>query len=202
MYDTNRETKVSADVSSYGLGSVLLQEWEEDWRPVAYMSHSLTQTEQRYAQVEKEALGLTWACERFRNFRIGRHIELETDHKPLLSLLGSQPLDALPPRIQRFRMRLMRYSYSITHVPGKSLWMADTLSRAPVKRDATPDEKEFLESTNIYVDMIIDSLPASMAYLEELKEQLAKDSVCGRVMQLCEEKWPAHSNSEPALKLY
>ncbi|XP_034075852.1 uncharacterized protein K02A2.6-like [Gymnodraco acuticeps] len=199
MYDRNRETKVSADGSSYGLGSVLLQKWEEDWRPVAYMSRSLTQTEQRY---EKEALGLTWACERFRNVLIGRHFELETDHKPLLSLLGSQALDALPSRIQRFQMRLMRYSYSITHVPGKSLWTADTLSRAPVKSDSTPDEKEFLESTNIYVDMIIDGLPASTAYLEELKEQLAKDSVCGRVMQLCEEKWPAHSNSEPAIKLY
>ncbi|KAK5906498.1 hypothetical protein CgunFtcFv8_002359 [Champsocephalus gunnari] len=121
MYDTNRETKVSADASSYGLGSVLLQKLEEDWRPVAYMSRSLTQTEQRDAQVENEVLGLTWNCERFRNFLIGRHFELDTDHKPLLSLLGSQALDALPPWIQRFRMGLMDYSYSITHVPGKSL---------------------------------------------------------------------------------
>ncbi|RXN31806.1 Transposon Ty3-G Gag-Pol poly [Labeo rohita] len=135
IYDPNRDRKMSADASSYGLGAVIMQRWQEGWNPIAYASRSLTQTEQRYAQVEKEALGLTWACERFRDFLIGKHFEMETDHKPLLSLLGSQALDALPPRFQRFKMRLMRYSYSIVHVPGKSLWVADTLSRTPVKQD-------------------------------------------------------------------
>ncbi|KAJ8356775.1 hypothetical protein SKAU_G00195690 [Synaphobranchus kaupii] len=102
---------------------------------------------------------------------------METDHKPLLSLLGSQPLDALPPRILRFRMRLMHYSYSIAHVPGKCLWTADTLSRAPMKKRETPDEKELFEDTNIYVDMIMENLPASTAYLDELREQLKWDNV-------------------------
>lgn len=202
MYDPSRDCKVSADASSYGLGGVLLQRWDEEWRPVAYASRSLTATEQRYAQVEKEALGLTWACERFRNFLIGKHFQMETDHKPLLSLLGAQTLDALPPRIQRFRMRLMRYSYSISHVPGKHLWTADTLSRSPVKAKETLQDKELLESTNIYVDMLMDNLPASNNFLEQLREELERDSVCARVMQLCEEGWPTHFNSEPALRLY
>ncbi|XP_051905587.1 uncharacterized protein K02A2.6-like [Hippocampus zosterae] len=202
MFDPNRESKVSADASSYGLGGVLLQKWEEEWRPIAYMSRSLTPTEQRYAQVEKEALALTWACERFRNFLIGKHFLMETDHKPLLSLLGSQALDALPPRIQRFRMRLMRYSYSISHVPGKCLWTADTLSRAPMERVETPADKELLEDTNIYADMVMENLPATTEYLGKLREQLRRDSVCARVMQLCTEGWPEHGPNEPALRLY
>uniref|UniRef100_A0A1A8B6K3 Integrase catalytic domain-containing protein n=1 Tax=Nothobranchius furzeri TaxID=105023 RepID=A0A1A8B6K3_NOTFU len=142
----------------------------------SYMSWSLTSTEQRYAQVEKEALGLTWTCERFRNFLIGKHFQLETDHKPLLSLLGSQALDTLPPRIQRFGMRLMRYSYSISHVAVKSMWTADALSRAPVTSKETTDEKELFEDTNIYVNTVVENLPASTAYLEELKDQLQRDS--------------------------
>lgn len=121
LYNANKPLKVSADTSSYGLGAVLLQRESEDWRPVAYALRSLTPVEQRYAQVEKEALGLTWACKRFRDFLIGQYFEMETDHKLLLSLLGAQELDTLPPRIQRFRMRLMRYAYTISHVPGKSL---------------------------------------------------------------------------------
>ena len=166
------------------------------------MSRSLTPTEQRYAQVEKEALGLTWACERYRDFLIGKHFQLETDHKPLLSILGTQALDALPPRIQRFRLRLMRYSYSISHVAGKCLWTADTLSRAPVERAETPAEKELFEDTNIYVDMVMENLSASTSYLAELRDELQRDSVCARVMQLCSEGWPAHGINEPALKLY
>uniref|UniRef100_A0A8C6PAY8 Gypsy retrotransposon integrase-like protein 1 n=1 Tax=Nothobranchius furzeri TaxID=105023 RepID=A0A8C6PAY8_NOTFU len=202
MYDPNRECKVSADASSHGLGGVLLQKWDEVWRPVAYMSRSLTPTEQTYAQVEKEALGRTWTCERFRNFLIGKHFQLETDHKPLLSLLGSQALKALPPRIQRFKMRLMRFSYSMSRVAGKCLWTADTLSRAPLERSETRADRELFEDTNIYIDMVIENLPVSTAYLEELRDQLQRDSVCAHVMQLCAEGWPTHGTNEPALRLY
>lgn len=201
-YDPNRETKVSADASSYGLGGVLLQKWGDAWRPVAYASRSLTQTEQRYAQVEKEALGLTWACERFKQFLIGIQFCLETDHKPLLSLLGAQALDLLPPRIQRFRMRLMRYTYSIVYAPGKTLWTADTLSRSPVTARISSEDTEFMESTNIYVDSIMDHLPVSASYLETLKEQLKADNVCSRVMTLCAEGWPGHTKQEPVLTNY
>ena len=61
LYDTKRETRISADSSSYGLGAVLLQKQSDNlWKPVAYASRALTSTEGRYAQVEKEALACTW----------------------------------------------------------------------------------------------------------------------------------------------
>ena len=69
---------------------------------------SLTETEQRYAQiVEKEALGMTWACERFQDYLLGMRFHVETDHKLLVPLLSSKHLDELPIRVQRFRLRLM-----------------------------------------------------------------------------------------------
>ncbi len=83
LYDANKPIKVSADASLYGLGAVLLQQEGDDWRPVAYASRSLTPVEQRYAQVEKEALGRTWAYERFRDFLICHHFVMETDQKTL-----------------------------------------------------------------------------------------------------------------------
>lgn len=110
---------------------------------------------------------------------------METDHKPLLSFLGGQELDTLPPHIQRFRMRLMRYSYKISHVPGKSLWTADTLSRAllPAVKESMDDE--LMESTNVYVDSIVEHLPASKSFLDNLRELLKSDSVCSNIMKMC-----------------
>lgn len=54
LHDINRETKISADASSYGLGGVLLQKQADGtWRPVCFMSRPLTPTEIRYVQIEK-----------------------------------------------------------------------------------------------------------------------------------------------------
>ena len=50
----------------------------------------MSETLKRYSQIEKEALAVTWACDKFANYIIGIHIIIETDHKPLLSLLNTK----------------------------------------------------------------------------------------------------------------
>ena len=121
LYDPAAPTKVSADASSHGLGAVLLQLADGSWKPISYASRSMSETERRYAQIEKEALAATWACEKFSNFLLGTHFQVETDHKPLVPLLCVKHLDTLPPRVLRFRLRLDRFSYDIKHILGKEL---------------------------------------------------------------------------------
>jgi len=151
---------VSADASSFGLDAVLMQRHME-WRPIAYISRSLSETEQSYAQVEKEALAVTWACERLSTYLLGLSFTIETDHKPLLALLRTKALDDLPPRVQRFRLRLLRFTYNITYVPGKALITADALSRAPVRRPLTEEEAQLEGEVQIFINMIRENLPAS-----------------------------------------
>ena len=65
---------------------------------------------------------------------------VETDHKPLVSLLSSKKiLDELSPRIHPFRIRLTRNRYPIARVPGTSLATADALSRAPSRTTSDRD---------------------------------------------------------------
>ena len=62
-YDTEKESRVSSDASSFGLGAVLMQKPSGEMRPVAYASRSMTEIERHYAQIDKEALAITWALE-------------------------------------------------------------------------------------------------------------------------------------------
>ena len=70
LYNLKSETKIATDASSYSLRVVLLQRHNptSDLRPVTFASSSLTETEHCYAQIEKEALAITWACEKFANY--------------------------------------------------------------------------------------------------------------------------------------
>ncbi|XP_029701916.1 uncharacterized protein K02A2.6-like [Takifugu rubripes] len=204
QYSPNRATKVAADASSFGLGGVLSQkQLSGEWRPVAFISRSMTEAECRYAQIEKEALALTWACERFQSYLIGMDFLIQTDHKPLISLLGSRALDDLPPRILRFRLRLLRFTYKIEHVPGKNLITADALSRAPIRAPLLPEEKQLEKDVGAYVNQVVEHLPASEGRLAQIRTAQDTDSVCNRLKNLVQNGWPDQRKAlTPELQLY
>ena len=127
----------------------------------------MSETEKR---IEKEALAVTWACDKFANDIIGIHIIIESDHKPLLSLLNTKHLEDLPPRIMRFRLRLARFSYSVVHSPGKLMYTADTLSRAP--RSIVDNDQTLEEETECIMEVTVNSLPATQKRLQEEKHRL------------------------------
>ena len=187
LYDPFLDTKVSADASSFGLGTVLSQKNSlSQWKPIAYASRSMSEVEKRYAQIEKEALAVTWACEKFSDYIIGKEILIETDHKPLVPLLSTKHLDNLPPRILRFRLRLARFCYTIHHIPGKLLYTADTLSRAPVGLPQESDQIQEKEAEQ-WVCAVIQSLPASQQRLQDYVKAQLNDPVCSTIRRFCAE---------------
>ena len=194
LYNPQAPTKVSADASSYGLGAVLMQKSGSSWKPIAFASRSMTETERRYAQIEKEALASTWACEKFSTYILGTKFLIETDHKPLVPLLGTKNLDSLPPRVLRFRLRLARFDYSITHVPGKLLYTADALSRAPSSADES--DTRLQEEAEALMEVCVAHLPANRERLEEYRSAQAADPICSTVINYCKRGWPENTHVE------
>ena len=99
-YNMNTEVTLQCDASEKGLGATLLQ----NGQPVAFTSRTLSQVEQRYAQIEKECLAIVFGCSKFSQYITGRDkITVESDHEPLQSIFEKSLL-AAPSRLQRMRL--------------------------------------------------------------------------------------------------
>lgn len=77
-----------------------LKKWKKkqddnSWQTFTYISRGLTDTKNHYAEIEKETPAVMWACERLTAYVQGLHFTLQTDHKPLGSLLIPRGLNDL-----------------------------------------------------------------------------------------------------------
>ena len=131
-YDPALPIIVSADASSIGIGATIAHKMPNNSiKVIAYASRSLSNAEKRYAQIEREALALIFAVTKFHRYICGRHFLLETDHKPLLRIFGSEK--GIPThtanRLQRWALILLNYDFEITYIKTTDFGNADILSR-------------------------------------------------------------------------
>lgn len=191
FYDINQPTTLQVDASKGGLGACLLQ----NERPVAYASRALTSAEQNYAQIEKELLAIVFGCERFNMYTYGTEVEVLSDHKPLESIF-KKPLFKVPPRLQRMRLRLQRFRIRVRYVPGKFLYIADTLSRA-YDSSKVPENNDMHEDMENLIHAVIKSLPISDQKLKELREINKNDETFDIISKFCQEGWPTKKSDVP-----
>ena len=94
-HDVNKEVTIQCDASKEAVGAVLLQEG----RPVAYASCKLRESEINWAPTEKEMLATVLSTQKFREYFLGKTTVVETDHKPLETILR-KPIATAPLRLQ------------------------------------------------------------------------------------------------------
>ncbi|VDH97221.1 Hypothetical predicted protein [Mytilus galloprovincialis] len=188
-YDPKLQLTVQSDASQTGLGAAVMQ---ED-RPVAYASRALTDTETRYAQIEKELLSVIFGLEKFHSYTYGRTVNVISDHKPLESIM-KKPLHAAPKRLQRMLLRLQKYDIILQYRPGKESTVADTLSREYLKETSdTSNTTDEIESINM-----IDELPISEERISELQEHTRKDQQMQELKEVIQEGWPSNKWNVPS----
>ncbi len=137
VFRPGEKLELWTDASPYGYGAILLQ----NQKPLYCASRSLTSAEKNYPQIDLELGAIAWAFERLDNYVYGSHVQVYTDHKPLVSISKKQIGD-LSIRQQRMFARLMRYDYEINWVSEKLMCGPDALSRAPQQLKPS-DEKNF-----------------------------------------------------------
>ena len=138
-FDPKKPITVRCEASFHeGLSAGLFQKTSKGNQPVHFISRTMTKTEQRYSQTEKDALCVAWAKKRFRMYLLGApRFKIITAHKPLLSLFN-KPTSKLPPRIEKWVMDMQDVDYELVYEPGKNEKdPLDFMSRQPL-----PDTEE------------------------------------------------------------
>ena len=102
-----------------GLSAALFQKTDRGIQPVHFISRTMTETEKRYSQTEKDALAIKWAKERLRIYLLGApRFRFVTAHKPLIPLFNKVKAK-VPPRIEKWIMEMQDVDYELVYEPGK-----------------------------------------------------------------------------------
>ena len=182
-YDPLKGLTLENDTCKYGLGAALVQEEQ----PVAYASCSLSDTEKRYAQIEKEMLAVVYGLEQFHHYTHGRKVNVFTDHKPLISIF-QKPLVKAPKRLQNLLLRAQQYDFSIKYKPGNEIPFANALSRAPTDK---PGAEERMIVNNLTMHPIKDRR------LLEIRSKTLEDPTTKILTEVIATSWPSDKRLLP-----
>jgi len=178
--DLDKEFRVEADASNYATRGVLsMKSSDEKWRPVAFISKSLSDTEWNYEIHDKEMLAVVRCLEAWRHFLEGatEKFKIWTDHKNLKYFIKAQKLNR---RQARWALYLLRFNFTLKHVLGSKMKKEDSLSKRPdwevrVEKDNEDEmlvKPEWLEvRRNEVTEIIVDGVDL----LKEVKKSKVKD---------------------------
>ncbi|GFW19288.1 retrovirus-related Pol polyprotein from transposon 412 [Trichonephila clavipes] len=133
-YDPSLPLTLASDASPVGIGCVLSHVYPDgSERPIAFASRTLSGSEKKYSQIDKEALSIVWAVRKFYLYLKGRRFTLITHHKPLIAIFGSKrglPVLAAT-RLLHYALILQSFEFDIIFRKTIEHGNADFLSRLP-----------------------------------------------------------------------
>lgn len=176
-FNVNHATSLIVDASPVALGAILTQTNEMgEHRVISYASKSLTETEARYCQTEKEALAMVWGTERFQMYLLGKHFDLITDCKALQFLFTSRSKPCA--RIERWVLRMQAFDYTVKHVPGEKN-VADVFSRLSTLKPIPFDPSE-----ELFINEVASAAANNIAIRwEEMETTSKQDAEIQQILQ-------------------
>ena len=127
------------DANDFAMGAVLGQRKEKIFRTIYYASRTFNEAQENYSTTEKEMLSIVFACEKFRQYILGSHVIIHTDHAEIKYLMSKKEAK---PRLIRWVLLLQEFDLEIKYKKGCDNVIADHLSR--VERSTAEEEKVIL----------------------------------------------------------
>lgn len=180
-YNPQLPVMLACDASPTGIAAVLSHKMNGEERPVAFISRSLTRAEQNYSQLDREALAIIFAVDKFFMYLHGREFTLLTDNRPLSRIFhqNAKTPAMTSARLLRYASFLQGFNYKIEHRRAEDNVNADCLSRAPINEAS--NFKHFLdEDVRVIQDQTINEISTfsitatTIAYKTECDPELSK----------------------------
>ena len=184
--DIDKKMRMEVDASDYTTGGVLSMECEDGlWRPVAFLSKSLNETERNYKIHDKEMLAIIRGLEVWRHLLEGVQTKFEIwmDHKNLEYFMKAQKLNR---RQARWALYLSRFDFTLKHVAGTKMGKADGLSRRAdwkVGMDKDKDNQVFIKDNWIcsMYEVVVEGPEVEL--VEKIRKARSKDEDVVRVVE-------------------
>jgi len=135
--DPQAPVYLHTDASDYAIGAYLFQVVDGVDRPIAFMSHALSEAESRWNTTEKECYAFVYAFKKFEHLIRDIHFTLRTDHRNLTYIN-----DSMSPKVRRWKLLVQEYDFDIEYIPGPDNIIGDALSRLVKKANPATEKME------------------------------------------------------------
>ncbi|KAF8643278.1 hypothetical protein AX16_009113 [Volvariella volvacea WC 439] len=145
---------IETDTSKVATGGVLKQQDSNgDWHPVAYLSQALDPMQTNYQIYDQELLAIIQALQVWRHHVLGNRYTTTVycDHQNLTYYREPQKLS---PRQAHWQIDLSQFDIRLIHKLGKTLVIADALSRRPDLKLPESTETHMLLPPSMFISKI------------------------------------------------
>lgn len=201
------------DASNTGVGAVLQQNINGNWKPLGYFAKKFSLAETKYSTYDRELLAVYLAIKHFRNIIEGRNLIVFTDHKPLCYAYNKVGGTNETPRRIRQLAYISEYTTDIRHISGEHNIVADSLSRietiyCPTVLDFTElaqaqSVDDYVASAKSNINTVVQLKPMSVPTTDK---QIYCESSTGNIRPYIPEQWrklifdSIHNVSHPGIR--